>query len=160
TPTFSLKDSILWLTKGNNRAREGVVLCYLQDRNMFLEENVNCPHCKENRRTVDHIATKCDRMLSFDYTSRHNVVVRCITLQLWLTYNLKSSKKIRNHSVQEIVSNDKVEIRIKTDVKIQFNKPDIFVYDKVKKEISIIETRFTSLDNLQTVEIEKTRKYV
>ncbi|KAF9746906.1 hypothetical protein NGRA_3518 [Nosema granulosis] len=99
-------------------------------------------------------------MLSFDYTRRHNEVVRCIHLQLFLTYNLKSSKKIKNHSVQEIVSNDNVEIRIKTDVKIQFKKLDIFVYDKVKKEISIIEIRFTSLDNLQTVEQEKTRKYV
>ncbi|KAF9761931.1 hypothetical protein NGRA_2331 [Nosema granulosis] len=99
-------------------------------------------------------------MLSFDYTRRYNEVVRCIHLQLWLTYNLKSSKKINNHFVQEIVSNDKLEIRIKTDVKIQFNKPDIFVYDKIKKEISIIEIEITSLDNLQTVELEKTWKYV
>ncbi len=102
-------------------------------------------------------------MLSFDYTRRHNEVVRCIHLQLCLAYNLKSSKKIRNHSVQEIIGNEKVEIkvdtRINTDVKIQHNKPDIVVFDKVKKEISIIEVGITSQDSLQTVELEKSRKY-
>ncbi|KAF9763460.1 hypothetical protein NGRA_1257 [Nosema granulosis] len=107
-----MKDFSFWFTKGNNRAREGGALCYLQDRNIFLEEKVNCPHCKEKRRTFYPLATKCDRMLSFDYTRRHNEVVRCIHLHLWLTYNLKSIKKIKNHSVQEIVSNNKVKIRV------------------------------------------------
>ena len=46
-----------------------------------------------------------------------------------------------------------------TDVKIQFNKPDILVHDKIQNEIIIIEIGITSIDNLKTVEMEKTRKY-
>ncbi|KAL6120329.1 hypothetical protein NUSPORA_02955 [Nucleospora cyclopteri] len=54
-------------------------------------------------------------------------------------------KKTRNHSVQEIVCNEEVEIRvdnrIKTNVKIQGN-------------MNLIEVGITSQDNLQTVETE------
>ncbi|KAL6122464.1 hypothetical protein NUSPORA_00505 [Nucleospora cyclopteri] len=102
-------------------------------------------------------------MLSFDYTKRHNEVLRCIHLLMCLRYGLKSSKKIRNHSVQEIVCNEDVEIRvdnrIKTNVKIQCNKPDLFIHDKRKNLIALIEVGITSQDNLQTVETEKLRKY-
>ncbi|KAI5169570.1 hypothetical protein PAEPH01_0822 [Pancytospora epiphaga] len=41
-----------------------------------------CPHCKKCSKTVDHLATQCDRMLYHDYTRRHNEVVRCIHLDL------------------------------------------------------------------------------
>ena len=162
-PTFSIKGSSTWLKEGRNNPKDEASLCFLQDRNIFLGETANCPHCKVKKKTVEHLATKCDRMLSYDYTRRHNEVVRCIHLQLCNAYNLKSSKNIRSHSVQEIVSNEKAEIRvdtrIKTDVKIQCNKPDIFVLDKVSKEITLIEVGITSKDNLQTVETEKMRKY-
>ncbi|XP_015189380.1 PREDICTED: uncharacterized protein LOC107073304 [Polistes dominula] len=133
------------------------------NKNTFLGEKTKFPHCKEKRRTVDHLATRCDRMLSFDYTRRYNEVARSIHLQLCQAYNLKASKKLQNHSVQEVLSNDKIEIRvdtkISTDVKIQHNKHDIFVYDKIKKEITLIEVGITSQENLQSVESEKMRKY-
>ena len=45
------------------------------------------------------------------------------------------------------------------DVKIELNKSDIGVFDKVKKEITIIEVGITSQECLQTVELEKRRKY-
>ena len=62
-----------------------------------------------------------------------------------------------------MLANDNVEIRvdtrIKTDVKIQHNRLDLFVYDKKKKEITLIEVGITNLDLLTQVENEKTRKY-
>ncbi|KAL6121353.1 hypothetical protein NUSPORA_01742 [Nucleospora cyclopteri] len=100
-------------------------------------------------------------MLSFDYTKRHNEVLRCIHLLMCLRYGLKLSKNIRNHNVQEIVCNEDVEIRvdnrIKSNVKIQCNKPDLFIYDK--KCYNQIKLGITSQDNLQTVETKKLRNY-
>ena len=76
-------------------------------------------------------------------------------------YGLKNSKKLRSHSVQEVVANENVEIRadtrIETDIKIQHNRPDLFVYDKKRKEIVLIEVGITSLDLL--TQVRKTRKY-
>ena len=39
------------------------------------------------------------------------------------------------------------------------NRPDLFVYDKKRKEITLIEVGITNLDLLTQVENEKTRKY-
>lgn len=112
---------------------------------------------------MDHLATRCDRMLGFDYTKRHNEVVRCIHLLLCIKYGFKKTKKIRGHSVQEIMENDRAEIRvdtrISTNIKVSHNKPDILVFDKKKKEILIVEVGITNQDRLTIVENEKLRKY-
>ena len=101
-------------------------------------------------------------MLGHDYTRRHNEVVKCIHLNLCNKYGLKSSKNLRSHSVQEVVANENVEIRvdtrIKTDIKIQHDRPDIFVMDKKKNEITHIEIGITNLDISTQVENEKTKK--
>ncbi|TBU02767.1 hypothetical protein CWI37_0418p0010, partial [Hamiltosporidium tvaerminnensis] len=70
---------------------------------------------------------------------------------------------MKSHSVQEILNNEYAEIRvdtrIKTDVKIRNNRPDIFILDKKKNKITLIEAGITSQDSLQIVEMEKLRKY-
>ncbi|KAK1350385.1 hypothetical protein LUQ84_000623 [Hamiltosporidium tvaerminnensis] len=102
-------------------------------------------------------------MLGHDYTRRHNEVVRCLHLLLLNRYKFKSSKRIRSHSVQEILDYEYAEIRvdtrIKTDVKIRNNRRDIFILDKKKNKITLIKVGITSQDSLQIVETEKLRKY-
>ena len=102
-------------------------------------------------------------MLGHDYTRRHNEVVRCIHLTLCNKYGIKNCRKLRTHSVSEVVANENVEIRvdtrIKTDILIQHNRPDIFVHDKKRKEITLIEIGITNLNLLTQVENEKLRKY-
>jgi hypothetical protein len=68
---------------------------------------------------------------------------------------------MRSYSVQEVVANGNAEIRVDnriyTDIKIQHNKPDLFIYDKKRKEITLIEVGITNLDILNRVQNEKTR---
>ncbi|TBU12099.1 hypothetical protein CWI38_0898p0010, partial [Hamiltosporidium tvaerminnensis] len=158
-----VNDSSRWLKKGSVRPRDEAVFCYIQDRNVFWRAEGVCQHCNTSRKTVDHLATRCEKMLGHDYTRRHNEVVRCIHLLLLNKYKFKSSKRIRSHSVQEILDNEYAEIRvdtrIKTDVKIRNNRPDIFVLDKRRNKITLIEVGITSQDSLQIVETEKLRKY-
>ncbi|KAM0681074.1 hypothetical protein GINT2_000859 [Glugoides intestinalis] len=77
-----VKDSAIWLTQGNIKPRDEGAFCFLQDRNIFFGERVQCPHCRAAVKTVDHLARKCDRMLGHDYTRRHNEVLKCIHLSL------------------------------------------------------------------------------
>ena len=102
-------------------------------------------------------------MLGHDYTRRHNEVVKCIHLLLCNKYGIKRSKRLRNHSVQEISANSDVEIRVDTTVitstKQSANRPDLVIHDKKRKEITIIEIGITSQDQLQIVENEKAKKY-
>ncbi|KAF9761857.1 hypothetical protein NGRA_2372, partial [Nosema granulosis] len=158
----SMKDSSIWLKHGNIPAKREGALCFLQDRNIFLGESNKCFHCGDATKTADHLASKCEKMLGNDYTRRHNEVLKCIYLLLCNKYGLKSMKKLRNHSVQEITSNKYVEIRVdtfvKTDIKVKHNRPDLIVIDKRGKDILIVEVGITSFDNLQQVETEKLRK--
>ncbi|EQB60737.1 hypothetical protein NAPIS_ORF01693 [Vairimorpha apis BRL 01] len=33
-----------------------------------------CSHCNQSKRTVDHMATRCKKMLGHNYTRRHNEI--------------------------------------------------------------------------------------
>ncbi|TBU20063.1 reverse transcriptase, partial [Hamiltosporidium tvaerminnensis] len=151
----SVSDSSRWLKIGNIRPRDEAVFCYIQDRNVFWGADGMCQHCGKSVKILDHLATRCEKMLGQDYTRRHNEVVRCTHLLLLKRYKFKSSKRIRSHSYAEI----RVDTRIKTDVKIRNNRPDIFILDKKKNKITLIEVGITSQDSLQTLETEKLRKY-
>ncbi|TBU12866.1 hypothetical protein CWI38_0601p0040 [Hamiltosporidium tvaerminnensis] len=148
----SVNDSSRWLKKGSVRPRDEAVLCYIQDRNVFWGAEGMRQHCNQSMKTVDHLATRCEKMLGHDYTRRHNEVVQCIHLLLLNKYKFKPSKRIRSHSIR-------VDTRIKTDVKIRCNRPDIFILDKRQNRITLIEVGITSQDFLQIVETEKLRKY-
>ncbi|KAF7683522.1 hypothetical protein TCON_1272 [Astathelohania contejeani] len=53
----------------------------------------------------------------------------------------------------------RVDTRIKTDILVKNNRPNIFIYDKKENEIILVEVGITSQDNLQIVETKKKRKY-
>lgn len=54
----------------------------------LIEKQVKCPGCREKMNSVDHMATKCDRMPVHDYMRHHNEASRCIHLQLCVIYGL------------------------------------------------------------------------
>ncbi|KAF7682913.1 hypothetical protein TCON_1869 [Astathelohania contejeani] len=130
------------------------IYCYIQDRNVFWRDNaLQCQHCGKAKKSIDYPATGCDRMLGHDYTRRHNEVLRCIYHLLANKYGLKKSKKLRTHSVQEVMENERVEIqvdtRIRTDILIKNNRPDIFIYDKKENQIIIVEVSITNQDEVR-----------
>ena len=88
----NIKMTSCWLKNANIRPREEASLCFLQDKNVFLENNNTCPHCGKANRTVDYLATKCDRMLGYDYVQRHNEVVRFIHLGLCKKYGFTTER--------------------------------------------------------------------
>lgn len=70
---------------------------------------------------------------------------------------------MRNHSVQEIVANENVEIRVdtrmRTSIKIEANRPDILIHGKKRREAILIEAGITSQDRPVIVETENRWKY-
>ena len=118
----SITDSTVWLRHGAHRARDEAALFFVQDRNIFLGVEAQCPHCGVAKRTVDHMATH------YECTARHNEVVRCIHLAMCNRYNLVRRKRLRTHSVQETISGEEativVDTRVRTDVKVKHDRPD------------------------------------
>lgn len=159
---IDVKQSSLWLKKGNISPQEEGMLCKLQDRNIFYENRM-CPHCHQKRMSVDHLATSCGRMLNFDYKKRHNDIVRCIHFMFAKKYGLSKNKRLKNYKVENVVSNERVRIKsdlpILTENRIEHNKPDLLIHDLKTKEITIIEVGVTNKRDVSTVEVTKGRKY-
>ncbi|KAG0435393.1 LINE-1 retrotransposable element ORF2 protein, partial [Dictyocoela muelleri] len=157
-----IKDSSVWLKRGKLGPRTEANLCNLQDRNIFYNKS-KCIHCKNVTSTVDHLATRCEKMLHYDYKKRHDEIIKIIVISLLNKYTenkIKHYKYQRTKSVYE-TNNLKitVDIPIKTDVLISDNRPDIVVINKNEKKIFFIEIGITNIDNLKQTESWKRRKY-
>ncbi|TBU09475.1 hypothetical protein CWI36_0026p0050 [Hamiltosporidium magnivora] len=91
------------------------------------------------------------------------IYIFCLPLLLLNRYKFKSSKRIRNQSVQEILDNEYAELRVDTRIKLMLkfgvNAREIYILDKKKNKITLIELGITSQDSLQIVETEKLRNY-
>jgi hypothetical protein len=161
---INMKETTTWLTKGNLSPQVEGIYCYIQDRCvMFGKLAGKCRVCKEVVATVDHMATRCSKMLHNDYIRRHDEVVKSIQLHLCERYGFTRRRKIRAYKVYKEKENEnaiiKTDMPIKTDIIVGHNKPDIFVYDKKRNKITLIEVGITSQENLEKVEIDKKRKY-
>ena len=113
--------------------------------------------------SVEHLATNCGGMLSFDYKKRHDDVVRCIHLMFAKKYGLSKSKKLKNYKVENVISNERVRIKsdvaVITDNRIPNNKPDLMIHDLKTNDILLVEVGITSKRILPNTETTKRRKY-
>jgi len=53
----------------------------------------------------------------------------------------------------------RVDSRIHANMVIKYNNPDIFIVDKIRKEITIVEIRITGFESLHAFETKKKHKY-
>lgn len=160
---IDVKQSSLWLKKGNISPQEERMLCKLQDRNLFFDKR-SCPNCMNRRLSVDHLATYCGKYVSFEYKRRHDEIVRCLHFMIAKRYGITHNRRLKNYKVEGVVSNERV--RIKSDIPIltenrnvQYNKPDLFIHDLKTNEITMIEIGVTNKNDLPTTELTKGRKY-
>lgn len=56
---------------------------------------------------------------------------------------------MKTHSTQEIVANERIEIKF--DTKVGHDRPDIFIWDEKSNSITLIDVGITNQDVLQTV---------
>ena len=56
--------SSTWLKFGKLNPRIEGALTMLQDRNFYKKDNKKCPHCLRCKNNIDHVATKCDKLLN------------------------------------------------------------------------------------------------
>ena len=139
------------------------VLTLLQDRNFFSKSVERCNHCNSSKKTVDHFATKCEKLL-FSYRIRHDEILKCIHLALTRKYNFSENSKIKFHKVTKVIENSFAKIITDMNIcissNIRYNKPDIVVFDNLNKLIKIIEIGITNQADLQSREVYKKQKYV
>ncbi|KAG0435242.1 LINE-1 retrotransposable element ORF2 protein [Dictyocoela muelleri] len=160
--TTDIKDSSTWLKRGRLSPKTEGYLCNIQDRNIFYQKS-KCHHCNKTTASVDHIATRCDKMLYFDYKKRHDAILKIILISILNKYTDSKVKHYKYQKTKSVYELDNikilVDIPIKTDILITENRPDIVVIKNKHKEIYFIEIGITNQDNLNQTESYKKRKY-
>ncbi|KAG0435384.1 LINE-1 retrotransposable element ORF2 protein [Dictyocoela muelleri] len=157
-----IKDSAIWLIRGRLNPRTEGELCNIQDRNLFYDKK-KCSHCNKSQASADHLATRCEKMLYYDYKKRHDEIQKVILISLLNKYTKIEVKHIKYQRTKNIYECDniriQVDIPIKTDIILNENRPDIVVIKKKEKKIYFVEIGVTNPENLKQVESWKKRKY-
>uniref|UniRef100_A0A0N5ACV0 Tick transposon n=1 Tax=Syphacia muris TaxID=451379 RepID=A0A0N5ACV0_9BILA len=94
-----------------------------------------CRKCGDGVETVDHILSHCATWLPTLYVERHDKVARCVYFRICEQYGLPIVHY--TNQIPACVSNENAEVRwdaiIPTAGRIHHNRPDMVVYDKVKR---------------------------
>ncbi|GIX65999.1 reverse transcriptase domain containing protein [Babesia caballi] len=134
--SVDLEESTLWLRKSMLTPQEEAKLINLQDRNLqWMSSKKNHKKCGKYL-DVEHLASKCDRLLHTDYVRRHNEVARRIHRTLAKELGVKNIKKVERYKIDDrkFTKNGWIsyDMSIHTEKKVQFNRPDIIVADNAR----------------------------
>ncbi|KAG0435495.1 Retrovirus-related Pol polyprotein from type-2 retrotransposable element R2DM [Dictyocoela muelleri] len=159
---LKVTDSSIWLRRGKLDPKTEANLCNIQDRNVFYNTE-KCPHCKITNISVDHLATRCEKMLHYNYKRRHDEIIKVIVICILNKISKNPIKHIKYIKQKNVYDKKEykicVDIPIRTDTLIRDNKPDIVFFNYNKKEIYFIEVGITNRDILMQTESWKKRKY-
>jgi hypothetical protein len=130
---------------------------------MKTGESSNCRLCNQHQETIDHIVAGCPTLAIKEYLIRHNKVATYIHWKICKYYDLKTTDAWYEHQTPPVVSNEKATVMwdfsIHTDRKINANRPDIVVRDKLKKTCLLIDVSIPSDRNTSLKTFEKISKY-
>src|SRR6476659_11439629 len=102
-----------------------------------------CRLCGQHEETVSHLVAGCPILVNAKYKERHNEVAKIVHWSLCKKYNIETIQQWWKHQPEAVAENDAVKILwdfiIRTDNKIQANKPDLVVVDKANKTLLIID---------------------
>ncbi|VDD97754.1 unnamed protein product [Enterobius vermicularis] len=135
--------SCAWIKKGYVSTEAERNARVVMEGNLTIAEGRMCRACKSVPETIPHIVSSCPHWVANLYECRHNDVLRNIHYALCRKYGLKPPHF--RHQLEPVLENDKVKILV--DVPIQtltplaHNRPDLVIFDKVKKQITVVEVR-------------------
>lgn len=166
-----------WLTNGNIFAETEGFLTAIQDqviptksylKYIVKDENITdtrCRLCNEANETIEHIIGSCKKMAPKEYTNRHNNVAKIIHNLLALKYNLATEDvpyyKYQPPSVMESSTITLYWDReLQTDHPITNNRPDIFIFERDKEAITLVDVAIPTPNNIIRKHTEKIEKYL
>ena len=123
-----------------------------------------CRLCEEREETVSHIVAECSKLAQKQYRLwRHDRVALMIHWLLCEGIGFQQQEKWYEHVPERVLENDGVKIlwdfSIQTDHEIEYNKPDIIVHNKMKRECIITDVVCPFDSRVDKKEVEKIEKY-
>ena len=146
--------SNLWLKRGDlSSVIEGEMIA-IQDRivptrncrKYVWHQDVNdcCRMCHSSQETIDHVMAGCTVLANAAYTERHNGVAKILHQQLALQRGLLE-EIVPNYRYLPVPVLENARFKlywdrtVLTDRFLHHNRPDILVYDKGRRQVTIID---------------------
>ena len=124
-----------------------------------------CRVCGETVESVGHLASGCSGLAQKEYRRRHDKMGLRVYWELCRKYGLKCAGKWFEEVPDEVRSREdgKVEIwwdkSVETTNKLEHNRPDVVVVDRVRKKWVIVDFAVPWDKNVWSKENEKIGKY-
>lgn len=166
--------SNLWLKRGELSLLIEADMIAIQDRVMptrncrryVWHQDVEdiCRMCHHPHETIDHIMAGCEVLANAAYTQRHNEVAKILHQQLALQCGLLE-EIVPNYRYlpAPVLENDRFKLywdrTVLTDRFIHHNRPDIMVYDKGRRKVTIIDVAVPLDRNLESTRGAKIARY-
>ncbi|MGL5043220.1 MAG: RNA-directed DNA polymerase [Culicoidibacterales bacterium] len=167
---IDLELSSLWQQKGHINSTSMRNVIAVQENNIITNasvihkgtnKNKECRKCKIEIETIHHITSHCNHWLKTLYIDRHNSVARAIYYLLADKHNLQIIHY--SHAIPHSQENDEAKLlwdtAIQTLTPMKHNKPDIVLFDKIKKNILIIEVSVAAMIGIEQQRQIKTNRY-
>lgn len=163
-----------WLVRGDLFSETEGFMVAIQDRviatknyrHYILHEDVEdrCRKCNSVGETIEHVVAGCSVLAGSAYLDRHNEVAKIVHQQLALKHNLVDRfVPYYKYLPDPVLENSCIKLywdrEIITDVLIRANRPDIVVYDKRMKRVTLIDIAVPLDHNVQSTFSNKIAKY-
>ena len=173
-PHINKELSLLWNKSTKLKATTESTICAIQEQAIttrYIEKNIHktsntdiCRICNIHKETIHHIISGCPTLAPTKYLERHNNVAKYIYLATIKHHNLHSINiPWYTYKPQPVLENNEVKLlwdySIQTDHKIDHNKPDILILDKMNKSLKIIDVAIPTDKNIANKRAEKIQKY-
>ncbi|KAF2890132.1 hypothetical protein ILUMI_16041 [Ignelater luminosus] len=104
-----------------------------------------CKRCGESKETIEHIINGYTSLANVDYLQRHNNIAKI-------------------YEPVPVLENNDYKLywdrEVRTDIKIQANKPDLILHNKIRRQATIIDIAVPLSYNLQKTYATKINKYM
>ena len=134
-----------WEVPGLRQTEKFIVAT--QDQSLFTRNfqanilhngaNPKCRFCNTSTETTDHLISGCNILAPNEYKNRYNRVGQYVHWKICKHYNIDTTDKWYGHKPLPVVDASNVTILwdfpIRTDRRIQANRPDIVIKHKAKR---------------------------
>ena len=166
--------SLSWNKSSKLKATTESTICAIQEQAIttkYIEKNIHktsntdtCRLCKIHKETIHHIISGCPTIAPTKYLERHDNVAKYIFIEAAKQLNLNfNNTNWYNYNPPPILENNEMKLlwnyNIQTDHQLRHNKPDIIIYDKVRKSVKIIDIAIPNDANIANKISEKTKLY-
>ncbi|XP_044755067.1 uncharacterized protein LOC123314020 [Coccinella septempunctata] len=136
-------------------------LMHIAKKNMPTDR---CRKCSQATESIQHITSSCSILAPREYTSRHNAMAKVFHQAIAAKIGLiTTTRRVHEYLPKTILENDGFKLYwdnpMITDRAVQHNRPDIVIFDKINKKVTIIDVTVPADDNITKAYTEKLTKY-